>query len=195
LTRVGDVFTAERSADGVHWVLFGTHTVSMPRELFVGLAVTAHNNSGPLATGVFDNVSIVQGTFTDVGGQSVGGGDEGGVGGQSFDVSGSLGDSNGANLGGADQGVNGTPTSGPNGTDNSGASLSLALPGQTKAERFNALSVSGTLNDNGTEANPVFTAGTLASSSITDLGDNTQGAKDRTDALDDLFAGDLFGTL
>jgi hypothetical protein len=59
LTRQGNLFTAEKSTNGVNWVLVGTHTTIMNQVVYVGLAVTAHNNSGVLNTSTFDNVSIV----------------------------------------------------------------------------------------------------------------------------------------
>jgi hypothetical protein len=60
LTRMGNTFVGEKSADGVNWVLVGTHTIpgTLPEVLYVGLGVTAHNNSGVLNTTRFDNVSI-----------------------------------------------------------------------------------------------------------------------------------------
>jgi hypothetical protein len=60
LTRNGNVFTAQTSADGVNWTTVGTHTTTMNTQNFVGLGVTAHNN-GQLSTGVFTNVSVVDG--------------------------------------------------------------------------------------------------------------------------------------
>jgi hypothetical protein len=59
LTRNGNLFTAEKSADGVNWVLVATQTTPMNTDIFVGLGVTAHNNSGVLNTTFFDHVSIV----------------------------------------------------------------------------------------------------------------------------------------
>ena len=58
LTRLGNVFTAERSADGVIWVSVDQHTISMGTTIFVGLGVTTHNNSNKLGVATFDNVSI-----------------------------------------------------------------------------------------------------------------------------------------
>ena len=57
---MGNTFVGEKSADGVNWVLVGTHTIpgTLPEVLYVGLGVTAHNNSGVLNTTRFDNVSI-----------------------------------------------------------------------------------------------------------------------------------------
>lgn len=45
LVRVGDQFTGYISADGVSWTLVGTDVVPMTTTLYVGLAVTAHNNA------------------------------------------------------------------------------------------------------------------------------------------------------
>ena len=58
LTRLGNVFTAERSADGVTWVSVDQHTISMGTTIFVGLGVTTHNNSNNLGVATFDSVSI-----------------------------------------------------------------------------------------------------------------------------------------
>ncbi|HEV7301788.1 MAG TPA: fibronectin type III domain-containing protein [Tepidisphaeraceae bacterium] len=58
LTRVGDVVTASRSADGAVWTVAGTATFAgLAGTVHVGLAVTAHDNA-KLATGAFDNVTI-----------------------------------------------------------------------------------------------------------------------------------------
>jgi len=56
LARSGNTFTAYRSADGVNWVQMGSATISMAATVYVGLAVTSHNNSR-LCTATFDNVS------------------------------------------------------------------------------------------------------------------------------------------
>ncbi len=55
LTRVGNLFTAYRSADGVNWTSMGFETIAMPSTIQVGLAVTSHNNS-VLGSATFDNV-------------------------------------------------------------------------------------------------------------------------------------------
>jgi beta-xylosidase len=57
LVRSGDTFTASRSADGVTWVQMGSTTISMATGVYVGLAISSHNNS-TLAAAVFDNVSV-----------------------------------------------------------------------------------------------------------------------------------------
>lgn len=57
LERRGNVLTAYRSADGVAWTLIGSDTFSMATEVYVGLALTSHDNS-KLATATFDQVTI-----------------------------------------------------------------------------------------------------------------------------------------
>lgn len=56
LVRVGDTFTAYRSHDGANWEELGSATVAMGRDVFIGLAVTSHNN-GVLNTATFDSVT------------------------------------------------------------------------------------------------------------------------------------------
>ena len=51
LQRVGDVFTASQSSDGVTWFTIGTSTVKMAANYFVGLAVVG-------STATFDHVTI-----------------------------------------------------------------------------------------------------------------------------------------
>ena len=58
LTRVGNLFTAYTSADGVSWTLLGSLTVNMATAAYVGLAVSSHS-VGALNTSTFQNVSIV----------------------------------------------------------------------------------------------------------------------------------------
>ena len=58
LTRLGNNFTAERSADGTNWTQQGSTTaITMASSVTVGLAVTSHTNSAT-TTAVFDNVSV-----------------------------------------------------------------------------------------------------------------------------------------
>ena len=58
LVRAGNTFTAYRSSDGVSWTQQGyAQTISMGEDVYVGLAVTSHND-GTLCTAVFDNVNI-----------------------------------------------------------------------------------------------------------------------------------------
>lgn len=58
LVRSGNTFTAFRSVNGASWVQQGSAaTISMASTVYVGLAVTAHNNSA-LCTATFDNVTL-----------------------------------------------------------------------------------------------------------------------------------------
>ncbi|HWF84288.1 MAG TPA: S8 family serine peptidase [Vicinamibacterales bacterium] len=57
LERQGDTFTALESGDGATWVVVGTDTIPMTQTIYVGLAVTSHDNTR-LATGTFSNVSV-----------------------------------------------------------------------------------------------------------------------------------------
>lgn len=56
LTRSGSTFTAYQSADGNTWVPVSSATISMATSVYVGLALTSHNNSA-LNASVLDNVS------------------------------------------------------------------------------------------------------------------------------------------
>jgi len=58
LTRVGDVFTAERSVDGATWTGLQQVQIPMAQTIYVGLAVTAHNNSVQLSKATFDHAVI-----------------------------------------------------------------------------------------------------------------------------------------
>ncbi len=55
LVRSGDTFTGYESTDGSAWTLIGSYTVSMSADVYLGMAVTAKDNT-KLATAVFDNV-------------------------------------------------------------------------------------------------------------------------------------------
>ena len=57
LVRTGNSFTSFKSANGSNWAEIGTTTISMGTDVYVGLAVTAHNN-GALATATMDNVTV-----------------------------------------------------------------------------------------------------------------------------------------
>ncbi len=58
LVRSGNTFTGFRSPNGVNWTQQGSSTtISMGSTVYVGLAVTAHNNS-TACTAVFDNVTL-----------------------------------------------------------------------------------------------------------------------------------------
>jgi endoglucanase len=57
LVRSGNTFTAYRSPNGVTWTQQGTpQTFAMSATVYVGLALTSHNNSS-LGTATFDNVT------------------------------------------------------------------------------------------------------------------------------------------
>src|SRR5262249_52100606 len=54
LVRQGNRFSGYRSMDGVTWIQVGpTVTLTMTTDVFVGLALTAHNNTGVLNTSMF----------------------------------------------------------------------------------------------------------------------------------------------
>ena len=57
LTRSGNTFTGYTSTDGTDWTLWSTATVSMNSMVFIGLAVSSHNQS-KVNTSTFDNVSL-----------------------------------------------------------------------------------------------------------------------------------------
>jgi regulation of enolase protein 1 (concanavalin A-like superfamily) len=56
LDRSLNTFTAYHSSDGTTWTLVGTQTITMPASIFVGMAVTSHNNTG-LTAATFTNVT------------------------------------------------------------------------------------------------------------------------------------------
>lgn len=60
LMRAGNTFTAYRSADGGSWTQIGSTTISMAANVYIGLAVTSHNNS-VLNTSILDNVNVQSG--------------------------------------------------------------------------------------------------------------------------------------
>ncbi|HVU07540.1 MAG TPA: PQQ-dependent sugar dehydrogenase [Verrucomicrobiae bacterium] len=57
LTRKGDAFTGEISVDGKKWTRVDNISVPMNKTIYVGLALSAHNNS-ELNSTLFDNVSV-----------------------------------------------------------------------------------------------------------------------------------------
>ena len=57
LTRVGNQLAGYRSVDGVTWTQVGTRSISMSSTVYVGLAVTSHDNS-VLSQATFSNVVI-----------------------------------------------------------------------------------------------------------------------------------------
>ena len=58
LNRDGDTMTAYSSTDGIDWTERGTNTNVMATDVYIGLAVTSHDNA-QTTTATFDNVSIV----------------------------------------------------------------------------------------------------------------------------------------
>ncbi|HEX4627592.1 MAG TPA: Ig-like domain-containing protein, partial [Gemmatimonadales bacterium] len=56
VARTGTTVTGYESADGASWVLIGSDTVSMATSVYVGLAVTSHNNATS-STATFDSVT------------------------------------------------------------------------------------------------------------------------------------------
>ncbi|MHC4742138.1 MAG: DUF1349 domain-containing protein, partial [Planctomycetota bacterium] len=64
LQRTGNTFVGSVSPDGETWTQVGTRDTTMAADVYVGLAVTSHNNN-ETATGTFDNVllnGVLQGT-------------------------------------------------------------------------------------------------------------------------------------
>jgi hypothetical protein len=59
LERRGSAFNGYGSADGAHWTLVGSVTIPMGQTVYIGLAVTAHNNT-LLNTATFDHVQVPQ---------------------------------------------------------------------------------------------------------------------------------------
>ncbi len=57
LVRAGNSIKGYRSIDGTSWTLVGETVQTLPAQVLVGLAVTAHNNA-VLSTTTFDSVSI-----------------------------------------------------------------------------------------------------------------------------------------
>jgi len=57
LIRSGNTITGYESTNGSVWTLVGSDTVTMATDVYVGLAVTSHND-GTLCTAVIDNVSF-----------------------------------------------------------------------------------------------------------------------------------------
>jgi hypothetical protein len=51
------MFTAYNSTDGSSWTSMGSVTIAMGTNVYIGLAVTSHNN-GTLCTATFDNLEV-----------------------------------------------------------------------------------------------------------------------------------------
>ena len=59
LVRSGNSFTAFHSADGISWTQLGAaQNITMANTIYVGLAVTSHND-GVINNSIFDNVQII----------------------------------------------------------------------------------------------------------------------------------------
>jgi hypothetical protein len=58
LIRQSDTFRGYMSTDGSSWTLLGTDIIPMVENVHVGLAVTSHNDAGPLCSAEFQNVSV-----------------------------------------------------------------------------------------------------------------------------------------
>ena len=56
LVRRGNTFTGCRSVDGLTWAPQGTSTFTIASTVYVGLALTSHNNSN-LCAATFDNLT------------------------------------------------------------------------------------------------------------------------------------------
>jgi SdrD B-like domain/Carboxypeptidase regulatory-like domain len=56
IVRDGNTLTGYDSSNGVNWTEVGTDTIDMSQSVYIGLAVTAHNNSA-VATATFNDVS------------------------------------------------------------------------------------------------------------------------------------------
>ncbi len=61
LTRSGDMISAWYSTNGTNWTLVDQETIAMNDEVYIGLAMTSHNNE-ELGTATFDNLSVQTGT-------------------------------------------------------------------------------------------------------------------------------------
>ncbi len=57
LTRTGSLITGSISTDGVNWTPFGSATIPMVNNIYVGLGVSAHDNT-KLSSAAFANISI-----------------------------------------------------------------------------------------------------------------------------------------
>ncbi|GAB4407478.1 MAG: hypothetical protein OHK0039_10010 [Bacteroidia bacterium] len=63
LVRTGVEISAYHSRDGINWMLVDSDYVPMDNEVYVGLAVTSHDDTRP-ATAVFENLSTSNSAFT-----------------------------------------------------------------------------------------------------------------------------------
>jgi hypothetical protein len=56
IARAGNTFVGSVSADGTNWTAVGTVTIPMTPQVYIGLAVTSHNNA-TVSTAMFDSVT------------------------------------------------------------------------------------------------------------------------------------------
>jgi len=66
LVRAGSTLTVYQSVDGSTWTLIDSQTINFTGNVYIGLAVTAHNNSA-LNTSTFSNVTVTATTTTSPG--------------------------------------------------------------------------------------------------------------------------------
>ena len=59
LKRTGDVFTGYWSADGKAWKVYTSYTLSIPKKIYLGMAVTSHNTK-EFAEAVFTDISFIK---------------------------------------------------------------------------------------------------------------------------------------
>jgi hypothetical protein len=59
VVREGDTLRGYKSADGVTWVQHSQVTIAMPATIYVGLALTSHDD-GVINTTTFDNAAVVR---------------------------------------------------------------------------------------------------------------------------------------
>ncbi|NQX66344.1 alpha-L-fucosidase [Paenibacillus alba] len=60
ITRSGNTFRTYKSSDGVNFTLVRQETIAMGQTVYVGMYVCSHRTTAPLASAVFDNLTITQ---------------------------------------------------------------------------------------------------------------------------------------
>jgi putative Ig domain-containing protein len=58
LERSGNLFSAFESADGINWTFVGSDTIAMAQQIFVGLAVTSHDNTRSTTAAISVTVAV-----------------------------------------------------------------------------------------------------------------------------------------